>query len=164
MMFSTMVKTGFASSNELLNFSGSSLQATYSPLLVQASYSQINRFTTAVRQVEQASTNYLKAVENFRFSTTDYYAVELVAAVKFTQYSLRENGSFFPHDKSSTFNTHRVYNTSVYCGSQLVERSLTILPSLIQIPAANNCRASSQRQPSLNEHHSLREQRRLHEG
>ena len=42
--FPTVVKTDFASSNELLDFSVSILQTTYGYLLVQASYSQFDQF------------------------------------------------------------------------------------------------------------------------
>ena len=43
--FLTAVKTSSARFNELLIFSGSSLQATYGHLLVQASYSQTNQYS-----------------------------------------------------------------------------------------------------------------------
>ena len=42
------------------------------------------KFSTAVRQAQQAPMSYSSAVENFRFSTTDYCAVELASAAKLT--------------------------------------------------------------------------------
>ena len=44
--FQTAVKTSSASFNELLDVSGSSLQATCGHLLIQASYSQFGQFST----------------------------------------------------------------------------------------------------------------------
>ena len=71
--FPTAVKTSSASFNELLDFSGSSLQATYGHLLIRASYRQFDQFPNrSQEQVEQTSTSYPSAVENSRFSTTDY--------------------------------------------------------------------------------------------
>ena len=89
-IFPTVVNTGSASFNELLNFSGNSLQAIYGYLLVQVSYSQFDQFSKQQsRQAHRLSAISSKlwyciclvlgskafTVRIFRalsFSTTDY--------------------------------------------------------------------------------------------
>ena len=56
---------------------------------------------TTVRQAEQAPTGYSSPVENFRFSTTDYCAVELASSAKLTQFFCEE-GKSFSHETSQT--------------------------------------------------------------
>ena len=54
--FPTVVKTDSASFNELLDFAGSSLQAAYGHLLIQASYSQSDQFSIhRSRQAQRSS-------------------------------------------------------------------------------------------------------------
>ena len=57
--FPIVPKTDSASFNEQVDFSGSSLQATYGHLLIQASYRQFDQFSKQQsRQTQQALTSY----------------------------------------------------------------------------------------------------------
>ena len=128
------------------------------------------KFPTAVRQVEQAPTSYLSAVENFRFSTMHYCTVELASAAKLTRYSLQGREVIFHMTHRGYWYSQSLQLFSVQrfrsdcCSTQAVERSYAILPPPISTSVANICCASSQRQPSLKEQHSLREQGRLRTG
>ena len=65
--------------------------------------------------------SYSSAVENFRFSTTDYCTVELASSAKLTLYSLRpiqEKGSNFSQDtpRHRVCNQLSEYNNSDWTG------------------------------------------------
>ena len=94
-----------------INFSGSSLQATYGHLLVQASYSYFNRFSNSGQTGLASFNELLKCCRELSFfSITDYSTVELASAAKVTQYSLRGREVIF--HMAHRGHTHRVYKFS----------------------------------------------------
>ena len=104
--FPTAVKTSSARFNELLDFSGSSLQATYGHLLIQASYRQFDQFSNSSQTDLVSFNERLKCYSQFsNFCSTDYSTVELACAAKLTQYSFWEKESQFS-DATSRTNLH----------------------------------------------------------